>query len=523
MRILTCLAVTWAAAQAETAEYPDIGWNLLFESASEEFQDHCVQLPAAFSSWAEGDFVISSTGLYEMGDRRFTGVLDAFGKIHRFSMKGKEVCATYRILRSGFYNESRKKGTVSDGMLFYDTTPARPPCPLWYPLCHADAPNDNTFVNSIRVNKQLLTLTDSPHMLVVDPVSMQVMGKKNFEDRLTGMMAFSGSAHPLKHPTTGAWVDFVGNYQALHGTAKLRVFALSEENPDTRVQIIEVDYDSCPYMHSFGLTSGHLVLPKMPMKFDMMASLSKPMSQCFEHIKVNEASQDNGFVIIDLSSGAMRRLSLPVDEPLYYVHTVNAYENDTDIVIDLTTSNQDAFESSLFVVSSIKDKALRDQSPHMVVKRFVVPLSDNDSRPIQSSLLSDPRFSTDFPSINNRLHGKHYCFYWAVEWFQDLKSFASVAIVKHNVCTGGDAIRWHRQFWYPSEATLISSPDANAAEDEGTLVFTALDGVNEVSFLVTIDAQTMQTISEAGPFPRISFTTHGKFYRAGSFEETLVV
>lgn len=67
-----------------------------------------------------------------------------------------------------------------------------------------------------------------------------------------------------------------------------------------------------------------------------------------------------------------------------------------------------------------------------------------------------------------------------------------------------------RTNWYPSEAFMV--PALNGAEDEGLLYFTALNGETGETFLVVANAQTMETVSEAGPFPRIAFTTHGEFY-----------
>ena len=55
-------------------------------------------------------------------------------------------------------------------------------------------------------------------------------------------------------------------------------------------------------------------------------------------------------------------------------------------------------------------------------------------------------------------------------------------------------------------------PAPNGAEDEGLLLFTALNGETGESWLMLVDAKTMETHTEAGPYPRIAFTTHGEFY-----------
>jgi len=63
----------------------------------------------------------------------------------------------------------------------------------------------------------------------------------------------------------------------------------------------------------------------------------------------------------------------------------------------------------------------------------------------------------------------------------------------------------------------LPPPDENAAEDDGVLLFTALNGAEGNTYLMVVNASTMETMSEVGPFPRIGFTTHGEFYPAGDF------
>ena len=64
---------------------------------------------------------------------------------------------------------------------------------------------------------------------------------------------------------------------------------------------------------------------------------------------------------------------------------------------------------------------------------------------------------------------------------------------------------------------MIPSAEAGAAEDEGIVVFTALDGAKGAVHLITLDARTMAVLSEAGPFPHIAYTAHGAFYPQGTW------
>ncbi|CAE8698517.1 unnamed protein product, partial [Polarella glacialis] len=208
MKVLRSAAAALAVVRCLADE--DVGYEGLFHTAADDFTGRCLEASQTLPAWATGDFVIGSVGLQELGGRHFAGYLDAFGKYNKFSIKGRQVCATYRLMASGFYNNSVKAGTVAPGLLFYETEPPRH-CPLLDPLCNLPpmAPNDNTFVNTLMHNGKLLTITDSPYMLEMDLESLNVTGTKKWNDKVQGLAAVTGSAHPVKHTKTDEHIDFV--------------------------------------------------------------------------------------------------------------------------------------------------------------------------------------------------------------------------------------------------------------------------------------------------------------------------
>lgn len=501
-----------AAAGTEVSD--DVGYNLLFETAPEEFEKLSAPVSKPFPAYAKGDFVIPSIGLFEMGDRKFVGFLDCFGKMQKFSIDGGSVQATYRHMATGFFNESQKANTIGPGLLFFETEPPREQ--PWYlgPISNMPpfAPNDNTYVSTVLLGDQMLSLTDSFTMVEVDRESLRVTGTKEFDDDLEGLVCYTGSAHPQRNPRTGAWIDFVGNAEIFSDSTTIRLFELADAEPSKRQSISDVAMDTAPYMHSFGVTENYAVLPRMPVKFSAREVAMKPMAAAFQELELTEQGPGNAFYVVPLNGSRGFVRTLPLETPLWYVHTVNAYENATGIVIDITTLPKNPFASDM-TLGSAKSKAFRDRGlagGRNLVKRFCLPLHGDG--PVTVEALSDPGTSTDFPCINPRYRSKPHCLYWAVEWFADAKSYASMAIVKYDLCTGSKKRVWSRKNWYPSEATMVPAEGEGAAEDDGVLLFVALDGASGKTFLLGVDAKTMETVSEAGPFPRIAFTTHGSFY-----------
>jgi len=362
---------------------------------------------------------------------------------------------------------------------------------------------------------ELLSLTDSPYMLTLDPESLNVTGTKKWTDKVAGLAAVTGSAHPVEHRRTSRHIDYVGNQNFLTGKVDIAVYGIGEDSPDARIPVADTIMETAPYMHSFGVTENYAILPRMPVKFGL--PIGKSMSQAFTDLDIKEPGPDNAFHVLPLNGSAPIVKPLPVDRKLYYVHHANSYEIQDDIVIDLTTTASNVFSGDLTSKDeknkTFRDGCYNDVSPCLnAVKRFTFSLTD-DKAPTEE-IISDPKVKTDFMKINQNFKGLKHCFYWAVQWFTDHKSKASMAIVKYDVCSGKppaeNKMQWTRQNWYPSEAIMVPAP--NGAEDEGLLFFTALNGETGESWLMLVDAKTMETHTEAGPYPRIAFTTHGEFY-----------
>ena len=86
-----------------------------------------------------------------------------------------------------------------------------------------------------------------------------------------------------------------------------------------------------------------------------------------------------------------------------------------------------------------------------------------------------------------------------------------MAVLKHNLCTGARTY-WARDQVYVGEPYFIPQPSGR--EDEGLVVFVALDGPLRRSRLVTLDATTMQEVPGTSVLldRHIPFTAHGNFF-----------
>lgn len=203
-------------------------------------------------------------------------------------------------------------------------------------------------------------------------------------------------------------------------------------------------------------------------------------------------------------------------EKFYHVHIANTYENATGVVMDLGVFTEIPFsDSPELTIAKFVNKTARDtQTSRGEFRRYhfhtAGPL--NGSTTYQS--LSVPGRQTDFFKINPHYNGRHYCYTYMSEWFHDDQSYASLAVLKQDLCKDTKTY-WYRKNTYPGEATFIPRPGgASAPEDEGILVFPALDGIKRISLFVVLDAATLQELAVVELPQHIPFTAHGQFVPA---------
>ena len=84
------------------------------------------------------------------------------------------------------------------------------------------------------------------------------------------------------------------------------------------------------------------------------------------------------------------------------------------------------------------------------------------------------------------------------------------SLVKINT-QNGDATYWHSEGCHPGEPCFIPSPDSKDDQD-GILLSIVLDTLHGNSFLMLLDASTMQEIARATVPEPVVFGFHGKFF-----------
>jgi len=209
-------------------------------------------------------------------------------------------------------------------------------------------------------------------------------------------------------------------------------------------------------------------------------------------------------------------------EPFFHTHIVNSFENETGIVFDVGAYQGNPFgKGPALDIDLFKNKSARDSAPgRSCIRRLHFHLAGPLKGKATHEDFVNPGRSSDFFKINMALSGLPYCIYYAVEWWHNGEAFASMAVLKHDLCKGTRKY-WTRPNTYPGEPFFVPGP--SGAEDDGAVVFIALDGTRKRSIFVTLDAGSFEELAVVELPVHIPFTAHGQFIPETVVAEKVVV
>ena len=423
MALFSKLILGAAASAAIAQQQADPGFNLRVTSATPTSRtcfDTKVQV--------KGTYFLGGPGKFEGDGWKFQAIFDGLGMINRFELKPEDqstkMCFTSKWLNSGYYNSFAKDpSNPPRGVLFEDTIPSRKTCLL--NMCDYKAANDNNWVNMVVVGDELIWVSDTTTMVVMDPLSMSVTGHKTWADDVQSMAGIpapswtlnlhapsGGSAHPLLIPGTQTFVEVLTEMPLGLGNYYVDVYTFDAGVKNgTRTKLASIETNKLQYMHSFGVTPKYVVLP-----FDICDGGLGPGHAPFIKGKFHDHWQ--GVHVIDNKGTVQVFDDVP---PFFHVHIANTFENATGVTMDFPSSDQIPFNRmAVMDIEAAKNKTGRDLSqPRAQMRRMHFNL---ETKKTTVEKLTDNNRDYDFVKINPKYNGLPYCIYYCVEWYHDATS-----------------------------------------------------------------------------------------------------
>jgi beta,beta-carotene 9',10'-dioxygenase len=454
-----------------------------FDSLEAETQFDALAVRGELPRWLQGALIRTGPAKWEVGDQAMNHWFDGFAMLHRFSFAHGEVSYANRFLESRAYRAARDEGRIAYSE--FATDPCRS---LFARVSAMFSPKltDNANVNLTKLGERFISMTETPIPVEFDPQTLAAAGVPY---QPPGQLS---TAHPHMDRTTKGML----NYAAKLGPRTSYRFFLLRPGSSKPEVIATKQVREPAYMHSFGLTPRWLVLAEFPFVVNppRLAFSGRPYIENYRW----KPELGTRFHLFDRRTGDS--LGPFEAEARFGFHHVNSYEEGGEVVVDICTFPDAGIVEDLYM------ERLRAGKPvaRAYLERFRI---SPEAGTVTGERLIDE--SIELPRINySSCNERPYRYAWGVgtggDWID--------RIVKADVVDRRSTV-WSEEGSFPGEPVFVAAPEG-VEEDEGVLLSIVLNGRRGNSFLVVLDAQSLEELARADVPHHIPFGFHGQFARS---------
>jgi carotenoid cleavage dioxygenase-like enzyme len=457
--------------------------RLGFETLSDEVRIDSLPVEGELPEWLEGSLLRTGPAQFETAGDSMRHWFDGLAMLHRFGFGGGAVSYANRYLGS-----KAKRAADSAGRIEYSEFATDPCRSLFKRAFTLFQPNltDNCNVNLVKLGERFVAMTETPLPVQFDPETLAAAGVGwDVPGELT-------TAHPHLDRESGGML----NYAAKLGPRSSYRFFLVPPGEDSPQVIASTGVREPAYMHSFGLSERWLVLAEFPFVVNplRLALSGRPYIENYRW----KPELGTRFTLLDRASGEVRG---PFEaDACFGFHHVNAYDEGDRVVVDVSVFDDAGIVSDLYL-----DK-LRAGSPiaRPQLRRFTI---DPGAGSVEQERLTEE--GLDLPRINyGRCNERPYRYVWGVgvgsSGYLDRIVAADLETRETKV--------WDEPGRYPGEPIFVPAPGA-AGENEGVLLSVVLDAAVGASFLLVLDAASLEERARATAPHHIPFSFHGQYVK----------
>jgi carotenoid cleavage dioxygenase-like enzyme len=472
-------------AEAQTVSGQE--YALGFETLESEIELDSLPVEGSIPDWLAGSLVRNGPAKYEVGERRLRHWFDGLAMLHRFGFAGGEVSYANRFLRSKAFSAS-EEGKIS--YREFATDPCRSIFRRAATLFSPDF-SDNCNVNLAKLGEEYIAMTETPLPVAFDPDTLDALGVAY---DVPGLHA---TAHPHADRDSGELLAYVTHFGP---RSEYRLYAQRDRTHQRRIGSHRVAEPS--YMHSFALTEHYMILATFPLVVNPLQLVlsGRPFIENYRW----KPELGTRFLIFDRNGGGLVRTVEA--EPCFCFHHINAFERGEEIVIDMASYEDASIVDSLFL-DRVRTEPPSGAALARPVRYRIAPGRDRATE----EELSD--VALELPQIDyGERNGRPYRFLYGIGAHQDGDSPDFVdRLVKIDVETGEER-SWFEQGSYPGEPVFVPSPEPDRGEDEGVLLSVVLDSGAGSSYLLVLDAGTLDEVGRAQVPHHIPFGFHGQYF-----------
>lgn len=457
-----------------------------FRTLENEIRLDNLKVEGEIPSWLHGTLLRNGPAKFEVNKQRYKHWFDGLAMLHKFSFRNGQVSYANKFLHSESYNKAMEKGKIS--LSEFATDPCRSIFGRFFSMFNPKY-TDNANVNIARIADKFLALTETPLPIEFDPETLETIGVYKYPGRISGQTT---SAHPHYDYSTKEIINYK---TSMSRKSAYNIYSMMPEK-ETRKKIGSIQISKPSYMHSFALTKNYVILAEFPLLMNPLGFLlsGKPFIENF-HWKPQRGTR---FFVVDRYDGSLVKKF--VGDPFFAFHHVNAFQNGEEIVIDVA-AYQNAGIVQEFYLKNLFDESR--EIPTAKLKRCILSLKKGTCEYID---LADAPI--ELPRIfYKEFNTKPYKYVYGIS---NTPSEFSNQLIKCNV-ERSKTKKWSEKGAYPSEPVFVPRPE-HKSEDDGIILSVALNPKKKISFLLILDALSMEEIARAEVPLSIPFGLHGNFY-----------
>lgn len=458
--------------------------RLGFENQTEEVRVDALAVDGEVPAWLQGALIRVTPAQPDVGGRSVAHWFDGLAMLNRFGIADGTVSYASRFIDSDARRKALAENRPPSGGFGAD------PCRTLFQRVQSifrPEITDNPNVNLTRLGNEYLAMTETPMPIRFDPGTLATLG----HDTAPEAYGQIGTAHPHHDPQRGELVTYGIR---LGPRSEYRVFARRSPSEDRLVAALRTRQPA--YMHSFGLTEHHALLLENPLVVNPVR-----LATGGGFIKHFRWKPELGMRIhaLDRETGE-RRASWRLPARFVF-HTINAFEDGDAIQLDVC-----AFEDAS-IIELLEMKELRAGTLSAFdgarPQRLTLPV---DGRAPSERELAD--VDLELPRIDyRRRNGRPYTYVYGngSDGAPFLKRIVKVDVADGSVHT------WEEPEAWAGEPIFVPRP-GGTEEDDGVLLSVVLDAHAGRSFLLVLDAATLQEQARAHAPHHIPFGFHGQFF-----------
>jgi beta,beta-carotene 9',10'-dioxygenase len=465
-------------------------YALGFATLDREVSKIPLAVEGALPEWLGGSLIRNGPAKFEVRQQDYQHWFDGLAMLHRFDLRSGGVTYSNRFLRSESYCEAMAQGRIARGEFMTD------PCRTLFGRVMSffnPKPTDNACINVSVLGGQLVALPETTLPVRFDARTLEKLGIFDYDKSVQGQVS---TAHPHHDGRRG--------YSYVIHMARKSAYRIFTDEAGSQRVLCELPVDRPAYMHSFGMSQRFLVLAEFPLRVNplRLALSNQPF------IRNYSWTPDDGTVLTVISKEDGSIAARARASPCFAFHHVNAHETDGAVLVDLL-AYRDAS-----IIEQLRLARLRSREPVNVtapLTRIRVPLGGLKEAAEATQEVLCPS-SIELPRINyGRYAGRPYRYVWGTGLTVPGNFMDNITKIELGAQQRAQTRTWHEEGCYPGEPVFVPRP-GGTAEDDGVLLSVVLDLRKQRSFLLVLDAATLEERARGAVPHHIPFGFHGNHF-----------